>query len=447
MSILTGMYPHNHGLWTNGVLLENQIATLADILSNQGYQTVSIGKAHLTPYLGNRGNPESIQHWQGHPPDSDWYGPYWGFQQIAFTVGHTMPLSHYGRWFRAKGGTDEMLELHSPDGDVVPGPSLGQLPQGAGKASGVRNIPAGLHDSSFVGERTSEFLRTRDNTRPFFAVASFPDPHHPFDPPREIAQLYAKKPIIPPIGDEKDLATRPTHYREHFRGGWHRRGAVPEAHPNGIPVGLTELRIAYTYAMVDLIDRSIGLITDTLQSEGLEEETIVLFTSDHGELLGDHGLWFKGPFFYEALLRVPLIIKAKGLLEPRISEELFSSVDIAPTLLDLLNLSIPGFMDGRSQKPHLLSPDISIRNHCMIEYHTGYLPNDRSSRGIVTKNIKYVHHSTGEEELTDLNSDPTESQNLVNERNYSNVISEMRRTLLDEIATMESISAEQISHA
>jgi arylsulfatase A-like enzyme len=330
---------------------------------------------------------------------------------------------------------------------VVSGDSVEQLPQGAAKASGVRNLPIVLHDSSFVGERTAEFLRTREKTRPFFAVASFPDPHHPFDPPHEIAQLYTNKSIVPPIGKPKDLDTRPNHYREHFRGGWHRRGTVEEAHPNGIPAKIEELRIAYTYAMVDLIDRAVGLITDTLQKERLEEETIVLFTSDHGELLGDHGLWFKGPFFYEGLLRVPLIIKSKGLLAPRISEEMFSSVDIAPTLLDLLNLAVPSFMDGMSQKPHLLSSDISIRKHCMIEYHTGYLPNDRSSRGIVTKNIKYVYHNTGEEELTDLHRDPTESQNLVNDRNYSNVIDEMRRTLLGEIVSTESKSAEQISHA
>ena len=433
LSIFTGQCPRNHGMWTNGLYRQRERRTIATHLASHGYQTASFGKLHFTPYGGDAGNWESANFWQAQGDDFDWYGPYWGFDHVELTIGHTRPLAHYGRWFRQNGGTPEMLERHEGHGAMQ---------------SGVRKMPAALHDSTFVGERTAAFIRTeRDARKPFFAVASFPDPHHPFDPPEEIAKLYSPDNVIPPVGVPADLVTRPPHYQQHFRGGWHRSGTVPESRPYGIPEAQQNEMIAHTYAMVDLIDRGIGTILKVLDEQKLWDDTIVIFTSDHGELLGDHGLWLKGPFFYEGLINTPLIIAAPRLAANGISDALFSDVDLAPTICELVGQPVPLYMDGHSQLPHLLDPTTSTRDQCMIEYRNGYGTSDVASRVLVTDTMKYVRYANGESELTDLRDDPREQENRVAQRGYADTVHEMQSRLLDEVLTTEPKWPEQIALA
>ncbi|MFA9397599.1 MAG: sulfatase [Clostridiaceae bacterium] len=434
LSIFTGMYPRNHGLWTNGLLLNQELRTLASELSDNGYETASFGKIHFEPYGADAdsGSMESTAYWEQRKNNIDWFGPYWGFNHVELTIGHTNPVAHYIKWFEENGGTPEMLTVEKVTGAMM---------------SGVRNIPKELHDSNFVSNRTVEFIKKRDKNKPFFAVASFPDPHHPFDPPRECAKKYANKKVVAPIGSREDLNTRPEHYKKHFKGGWHRKGDIPETRPNGVGPEHEHEIIANTYAMVDLIDENIGKITKYLEEENLIEDTIIIFTSDHGELLGDHGLWYKGPFFYDGLVNVPLIVSCPGFISPYESNALISSVDIFPTICDLIDVQIPNYVVGVSHKEHLFNHSIENRDKCLIEYRNGYGSNDCSSKVLVTKDYKYVRYQNGESELTDIKKDPEEKINVAHDSKYAEITNKMNECLLDEILSTENKYPEQLSLA
>jgi arylsulfatase A-like enzyme len=423
-SMFTGMFPRNHGVWTNGLLPQGMPPLLGDLMAAAGFRTASIGKLHFGPYGGDAGNRESLALWKRLGDGWDWNGPYGGFEHVELTIGHTAPVAHYGRWFRARGGTPEMRV---------------ELP------SGARDMPPELHDSIFVGERTAAFVR-ENRARPFFVFASFPDPHHPFDPPLALAEKYRVRTLPPPIGGAEDLATRPPHYLAHFRGGWHRRGPVPEEHPEGPDAVTVHHRRANTLAMVELIDRGVGMILDALDEEGLRERTLVIFTSDHGELLGDHGLWYKGPFFYEGLLGVPLLVSGPGI-EAGVTDALVSTVDLAPTILDLAGARVPTRFDGISIAPHLRDRRRSTRDRCLVEYRTGYVPADHASAALVTRDLKYVRYDSGERELTDLAADPQERVNLAADPRAARTAEQLESRLLTELLSTGSRWPEQISHA
>lgn len=429
MSMFTGRTPRSHGLWTNGLLIDEQ-PTVAGHFARHGYMTGSIGKIHYSP-TGTDGHMESGSLWADGQGPLDWNGPYWGFEHVQLTIGHTAPVAHYGQWFREHGGTPQMR----PRREVTGAP-----------ASGVRDIPAELHDSIFVADRTSAFIKqcAREH-KPFFLVASFPDPHAPFDPPAEVAQQYPHDAVTMPVGGPLDLATRPSHYQQHYQGAWHRGGQKKPKHPQGLSQAHTRERIAHTYAMVDLIDRAVGRILQTLQEQGLDQETIVVFTSDHGELLGDHGLWLKGPFFYESLINVPLIIRAPDVA-PGVSDTMFSHLDLAPTLCEMTGLPAMPFVDGISQAAHLLDPQKQVRDRCLVEYRSGYGDADVSSKVLVTHDLKYVRYQTGEEELTDLQADPKELRNVAADPTYRQERERLRMMLLDEVLKTERKGPEQLSH-
>jgi arylsulfatase A-like enzyme len=391
------MYPHNHGLWTNGLLPEHEMPTLPGYLAKNGFHTANFGKIHFTPTGGNAGNKESGAFWKEQGDNFTWNGPYWGFETVELTIGHTSLIAHYGRWFRQKGGTEEMLVRHPISGAMQ---------------AGVRKIPPELHDSSFVADRVSDFLVSgRDKARPFFVTASFADPHHAFDPPEVLAEKYRGRPVRRPVGTSADLATRPAHYTDHFNGAWNRWGNTEPKHPGGLSPEHTNEIIYLTHAMVELIDTSIGKIIKTLEQENLLDETMIIFTSDHGELLGDHGLWLKGPFFYEGLVNVPLIVSGPGLPANKKTSQPASSVDIYPTVCEALGLPVPLGVLGRSLIPHMAKGE-QTRDHCLIEYRNGYGDKDTAAAVYIDTQYKFVAYETGEYELTDLVKDPGESTNI-----------------------------------
>ncbi len=432
LSLMTGENIRSHGQWTNGLLIEER-RTLAHHLADQGYDTASIGKIHFTPFGGQGGNRESMHFWNEHKDNTDWHGPYWGFDYVELALGHTSPLAHYGEWFYRNGGTDEMLDRH---------------PRTEGSQSGVRDIPPELHDSAWVAERSLEYLNQhKEGDKPFFLVASFPDPHHPFDPPRDVAAKYPPEYALDPVGSPEDLATRPKHYRQQFEGAWGRWGTNDPKHPDGIHEKHSHDRITLTYAMVDLIDQNVGKILDGLQEMGLADDTIVVFTSDHGELLGDHGLWAKGPFFYECLINTPLIITAPDGAKDKVCESLISALDLAPTLCDLAGAEALPFANGVSQANTLDDPNAENRDHCMIEYRNGYGENDVASVAYVTRDKKYVRYQNGDQEYTNLKADPEERRNLAADEKHEGECRELAEALLDAYLASQKKGPEQITHA
>ncbi|MGI5963826.1 MAG: sulfatase [Lawsonibacter sp.] len=478
MSLFTGRYPHNHGMWTNGLMLPHSLPTLADQLGNHGYHTCSIGKLHFEPTdcgpQAPMGSREDHRYWKQAGDDIDWYGPYWGFDHVELTVGHaTTPIAHYGKWFHQHGGTDDMAQAKK----------IGPF-----DCCGVTTMPEALHDSLFVGERSAAYIQEHaKEERPFFLLASFPDPHHPFNPPYETAMRYQDTPIKQPINEKDDLRTRPDHYRQQQKGIWHRAGllkktpdmteqekaqvekniaVISEFMDEKILEGLGLLtrggstpdklesdvvgererdqRIRNTYAMVDLIDQGVGKILEALRQTGTLEDTILVFTSDHGELMGDHGMWLKGPFFYDGLINVPLLISVPGMGSGS-TKALTSSVDVYPTLCQLLGVQIPRSCDGVSQVPALAGGQ--PRNSCIFEYRNGYFESDVNTMGYLDADYKFVQYQTGECELTDRKNDLEENVNLAADPANSALVEQYREKLLMAVLNTGNKYPDQISHA
>lgn len=435
LALFSGMYPSNHGVFTNGLTIRDEGYTLPAYLKEFGYKTASIGKIHFTPYSTESSEIsfESEANWNETSEDAYKEG-YFGFDYVELTIGHTRQRAHYYKWFKDNGGQDHMFTMK----ESVCGE----------KMTGIAHMPSRLHSSTYVGERTVNYIKKeRDKDKPFFLSMSFPDPHHPFDPCYDRVEDKDRD-IKEPVGSEEDLASRPEHYRRHYDGGWARKGYIPCKHVGGIEAELTKKRIAYTYAMIELVDENIGKMIQALEEEKILEDTIIIFTADHGELLGDHGLWFKGPFFYEGLINVPLIIyNQDSNIRGVESHGLISTVDIAPTICDFLAIDSPLYMDGVSHKEHLLSLDRNIREACLIEYRTGYDQADKNVNVLINDRYKYVRYQSGEEELTDLKADPEEKYNVAGKDDYVSMTNEMAMNLLHMRLNTEVKKPRQYGHA
>jgi arylsulfatase A-like enzyme len=191
--------------------------------------------------------------------------------------------------------------------------------------------------------------------------------------------------------------------------------------------------MARYYAMIELVDDKIGEILDALERSGQRENTLIIFTSDHGETLGDHGLLFKGCRFYEGLVRVPLIMAWRNHFMPGlVSDALVELMDIAPTLLDICGLSQPDRMQGKSLVPILNGERNRLHEYVRSEYYHVLMPTDENgfegSYGTMYRNERYklvVYHNQGLGELFDLLEDPDEFVNLWNDPDYSDLRSEL----------------------
>ena len=478
MSLFTGLYPHNHNQWTNGNQLEHTLPTLADYLAENGYSTASIGKIHFecTDCGANapRISMEDHRLWKEKGDNIDWYGPYWGYQYVELTVGHsTAPIAHYGKWYHEHGGKDEWAKARVVDGfDACP----------------VTVMPEKLHDSIFIGDRSADYIRNHANQEdPFFLVASFPDPHHPFQPPLETAKRYRNATVKMPINEEDDLLGRPRRYRYHKYGVWHRAGLlqplegmpeedlakcgkcadiIAEFMDESILAGLglashgdstgkshepapvspheRNQRIRNTYAMIDLIDQGVGMILEALQETGALDDTVLVFLSDHGELMGDHGLWLKGPFFYDGLIKTPLIIRDPEHAAGKTSA-LTSSIDVFPTCCDLLHLPVPYRCDGVSQVPAFNGKE--MRSECLIEYRNGYLSNDDYTLVYIDQQYKFSQDRNGEYEMTNRINDPDENNNILSNGEHEELLNEYRNKTLQMLLSTPCRFPEQYCHA
>lgn len=424
MSLFTGLMPSAHGRFTNGLPYNDSIPTLVNAVADYGYQTASFGKIHFEPYGASPDqSQESLQKWQATGDDVQWNGPYYGFQHVELTIGHTAPVAHYGKWFHQRGGADDMLATPS---------------NGPKSDTHSRPLSPALHDTTFVAERTCWYLREgRDKTQPFFAVASFPDPHHPFNPPDEIAQCFDPGDMPDPISGD-DIQYRPIRYQQHAKSQWHRNGETQPEQPRCTPEQ-TRQRRAYTAAMVHWIDQGVGQIMDALDEEQLLDDTIIVYTTDHGELLGDHDLWYKGPFFYEQLINLPLIIAGPDIPSGT-STQLISTIDILPTVMAAAQIPVPSWVRGVDI--HSVDEDCKV-----VEYRSGFNENDVAHAVLITKQYKYVHSCDGGRELTDLVNDPDEQINLAGSPAYQELESQLRDQLLTRMLNSASPFPLQVCHA
>jgi len=429
-TIATGRLPRNHLCWSNGIRLPEHEKTIADVLNDRGYHTTLLGKAHFQNFGHHPDVPleqagmECREGWLKGVLSPDWTGPYYGFQDVRLCIAHSvgnLETAHLKQWVlqRHPEAIDLLAEPHDPS------------PTGAPQCS-TPKVPAAAHSSSWLGEIGPEYLRARARDgQPFFAWVSFPDPHHPFTPPPGYDTMYDPAEVVMPRITAEALADKPPHYRRAHEGGELWEGIGAHEYLNGITEPQMREIIARTYGMISLIDENIGRLLDALDETGLADNTIVIFTSDHGDLMGDCGLVFKGPFLLEGLINVPMIWRVPGASAGVRPAGLMNSVDIAPTVLELLGVDVPGWMDGMPLG-ELARGGQSARQTAFVEFKSMYRP-ELNLRAAVTAEAKLIYYA-GQDfgELYDLTADRPEARNLYDDPDWANVRRDLQGRILDD---------------
>jgi len=279
-------------------------------------------------------------------------------------------------------------------------------------------MPAELHQTTWCVEKARDFIRQRatDDAPWLFSVNMF-DPHHPFDPPEDLLNRYMEKldEIPLPSYREDELSDKPPYQASDHGGAYGRRAGHP--YEQMTQKDHRMVRAAY-WAMCDLIDAQVGRLLDVLDVTGQIENTVVIYTSDHGEMLGDHGIYLKGPYFYEPAVHVPLIISCPGTIPAKRVAGMVELVDLAQTVLDAAGLDHHPGMQGTSLWP-MLTGDLPAQRHrddVYCEYYNA-MPwhRDPTAQLTMLRTNRYkivVDHGYNSGELYDLNGDPGEFSNL-----------------------------------
>ena len=411
-SFLTGRYPRTTRCRQNGQSIPTDEVLVTRLLADAGYICGLSGKLHIStcnpaaqPGTENRINDGYDEfHWSHHPRPNDW------------------PTNEFIHWLREQGVTDTVAPYK--DSKYV-----------------EAGLPAEFHQTTWCAQKAINFIAANAQ-RPdpwLFSVNIF-DPHHPFDPPVNYLERYLDilDSIPLPNYTSGELDNKPTFQQMDHRGSYNNPGSFgydamsPEDH---------RLTTAAYWAMVDLIDTQVGRMMDALEQTGQLENTIVIFMSDHGEMLGDHGIYWKGPYFYEPAIRVPLIITQPGVIEAgQRRNALVELVDLAPTLLETADLDIHPGMQGQSLWPILTGKqnkdshrdDVYCEYYNAMPWHRDPLPQFTMVRDNRYKLV--VAHGLNTGELYDLEADPNETNNLWGDFTHAQIQLAMYQRLSDRMA-------------
>lgn len=346
-TIVTGQHPHTHGVVANGVALpEDAPNVFAHLRRELGYRTALVGKAHFDPHLDVLFRFE-----ENRLALAGSTGPFRGIEHVELATHGPLGGHHYAVWLR-----QEHPEAISGFATVLTGSGGGDT--GAPEVK-HNPIPRELYHTEWVADRTLAWLRARDPDEPWVCWMSFPDPHHPLDPPYdEVKRRIDWRDLPLPDGHPGDadrvralLAGRPRHWLDWYEG----RYRNPEGGPiSFVPAAFAADQVREVNAMIhvenELVDEAIGRVLADLEARGVLDDTDVIVTTDHGELQGDLGLMFKGPYHVDALLRIPLVWQPakRAATAPAAIDAPVGLVDVAPTLCAIAGLPTPDWMQGQA---------------------------------------------------------------------------------------------------
>jgi len=455
-SILTGQYPSNHGCWTVGVKLPQTAPSVARILADNGYNTAALGKMHFQPGDPSSGKTsEEAGNYGRNEHDFDtWGGPYYGFQKAQLSIGHTINTLahglHYGKWLEKHG-----VDIKKYWNDAQPG-----VRKETKWEDTLWELPLEYHNSVWTADITIDYLREQASSdAPFFAWTSFQDPHDPYRVPNPYHDRYKPEDVLPLVKRKGEINDKPPHYKQFFNGtdpSWlfDMEGdfrSVPGGYEfasaaKDFPEYRHKIWNACVYGMVNLIDDQIGRILETLEDLEMADDTIVVFTSDHGDYMGNHHFWFKG-LHYEDVIRIPLLVRWPEMsnTSERMSS-LVSLIDLAPTFMEAAGIGIPAEMDGKSMMPLLKAEVDRIREFCVVENRC--TRTTLYAQTIVEEDCKATFYE-GEEygELFDLKNDPDEFTNLWEDAGYQSRRFQMLLKLLGERMRCEREIPPRIGYA
>jgi len=387
-SLLTGYYPSTLHVNRNGnAYCPPDIPLLTRALAEAGYDCGLAGKFHLSA-AENRVEPRlddgyRFFQWSHHPkPETFWPGETHAYQHWLAEQGV--------RWEEAY-PTDAKLSADA-----------GWKPQDTYRPG----IAARYHQTTWCANEAIRFMR-EERQGPWLMSVNPYDPHPPFDPPAEYLQRMDAASMPLPLFRPEEMQSQLA-----FQSIDHQTKNPRSPHDYD-----ARGMVAAYYAQIELIDDQVGRMVQMLEETGQRENTIILFTSDHGEMMGDHALLYKGCRFYEGAVHVPLIISwPDHFQQGLVSQALVELTDIAPTLCDLLGMSIPADMHGRSLAPILTgqADPHTHREFVRCEYHDALVePHASHANMLYDGRYKLVaYHGQDIGELYDLQEDPQEFVNL-----------------------------------
>ncbi|WP_309118829.1 sulfatase-like hydrolase/transferase [Paenibacillus sp.] len=428
VSMMTGLHLSRHGSYNIGTAVSDPSLFLSSLLRRNGYRTHHVGKAHWYPWESP--SPETLGPERSREPCRDFAG----FDTAELSRGHgpwAATSGHYGAWLEAQGldPADIRVEfLFKGQGDY--------------NGTGDSALPERYHHGAWVAERAIRWMERREDgdDRPFFLNLGFQDPHHPHVLPSDFLERVDPEVVPPPAAradreaDEAEhvpLFRNGTLVESRFNGTFEMAGNGKYAwEPYFEREEFAKQTRAYYYSMVQLIDRQVGRLLDALDAFGLARNTFVVFTSDHGEMLGDHGIGQKGPLVYEGVTKIPLLMRYPDGFEPQApAEPCASLVDVLPTLADAAGIADSIRREGVSLLPMLRGEGPPKRTGVRIEYKEE--PDRIRFKCWVTPEWKLALY-TGEPfgELYDLKNDPGERRNLYAPPEYALIKQELLLGLL-----------------
>ena len=406
VSMLSGRYPSSLGITHMGVPVPEELYTLPKILKRYGYRTANIGKLHFLPHANRDHREPHASYGFDHLEIADEPGVYedayraWVRRQAPEQMDRIsagIPPNTWV-WQRALGIDDQVEHRGDPEGRFD---FDGGIPFAADD---------GLTHSAFVGKQTINFIESAGND-PFFCIAGFYSPHAPWISPQRYLDLYDPAALSLPQFPADIERRRPREPEERCSDAQLRRA-----------------KQGY-YAMITELDHYAGEILSALEATGKGKDTIVVFTSDHGEWLGDHLRFGKGYPADDAVSRVPLIIASPGAKQGRRYEHVVEAVDIAPTLLELAAIQIPPFMQGQSLAG-VIEGDKQPEKDIAITEAAGW-------KSLRTARYRYLIHADGRESFWDLTGDPGAYHDVAAQDEYAAALADCRRTLLTRLLEIE----------
>ncbi len=448
-SMLTGQFPSAHGAWMNGVALAVDAPSFAEVLHDQGFATALVGKAHFEPFIDPFGRyVENALSQLGIPTvEQPWFGgrrgPHRGFDHLEFATHGVMGPLHYARWIReqhpeAAAGfyavVDQDFNVNAEGGGDTGAPQVKLNP-----------VAREWYHTDWVADRTVSWLGERADDEDWFCWMSFPDPHHPWDPPAAERDRVPWRDVPLPVGyperaeqREALLDAKARHWRLWYDG---RLVSNYEAPAKWVPATLTADQVREVNALnaveVELIDEAVGRVLAYARQRGWDEELDVVFTTDHGELQGDFGLLFKGPYHVDSLLRLPLIWRpapSRGVA-PAVVSAPVSLTSLAATFAQIAGAPVPDWAEGAPLPSS--DADAAARGFdaAVVEWDSALFGVDVHVRTVVTNEHLYTEylpgtvHDGSEAELYSLADDPLQRENRAGDDALSAVREELSERL------------------
>ena len=450
-TMLTGQYPTTHGVWMNGVPLPVDAPSVAADLHRHGYKTALVGKAHFEPFmdafgrftentLARSGNPTAERPWA-----DGTVGPHRGFDHLEFATHGAAGSLHYAQWIGANhpeaagmfyAPIDAAWNVNAAGGGETDAPQVKANP-----------IPRGWYHTDWVADRTIAWLDSLDAADDWFCWMSFPDPHHPWDPPESEMGRVNWHDVPLPAGYPEDraereriIAEKPIHWQNWYDGTLVSNYEAPR---DWVPATMTADQVREVNARnaveCELIDEALGRVMAAITARGWTEDVDVIFTTDHGELQGDFGLLFKGPYHVDGLMRLPLVWRPapSARIPSSVVTRPVGLIELAPTFCEIAGIEPPDYLQATALPFDDIDAELVGKDAVITEWdsevfgvgvHLRTVTRDRYV--CTTYGPGFVHDGT-EGELYDITEDPLQQSNRWNDPALAAIQSELVGDLHD----------------